>query len=108
MPTPFSASRAQCIRAGPATGRHLLLPGAGWPAPSDYVGAMSASQSVRPPTPPGQRPGISRRLVLLLAISTGAVVANLWYAQPLLHTLARAFRVSDGTAGLLITVTQIR
>jgi predicted MFS family arabinose efflux permease len=51
--------------------------------------------------------GISRKLVLLLAFACGAAVANLYYAQPLLHTLARAFSVSDGTAGFLITVTQI-
>jgi predicted MFS family arabinose efflux permease len=51
--------------------------------------------------------GISRGLVLLLAFACGAAVANLYYAQPLLHTLAHAFGVSDGTAGLLITVTQI-
>lgn len=51
--------------------------------------------------------GISRGLVLLLAIACGATVANLYYAQPLLHTLAHAFSVSEGTAGLLITITQI-
>ncbi|MGA2014689.1 MAG: MFS transporter [Solirubrobacteraceae bacterium] len=51
--------------------------------------------------------GISRPLVLLLAVSCGAVVANLYYAQPLLHTLGRAFGVSDGDAGFLVTVTQI-
>lgn len=51
--------------------------------------------------------GISRRLVLLLAIACGATVANLYYAQPLLNTLASAFSVSQGTAGLLITISQI-
>jgi predicted MFS family arabinose efflux permease len=51
--------------------------------------------------------GISRGLVLLLAVSCGATVANLYYAQPLLNTLAHAFSVSEGTAGLLITISQI-
>jgi predicted MFS family arabinose efflux permease len=51
--------------------------------------------------------GISRGLVLLLAVSCGATVANLYYAQPLLNTLAHAFSVSQGTAGLLITISQI-
>jgi predicted MFS family arabinose efflux permease len=51
--------------------------------------------------------GIGRGLVLLLAVACGAAAANLYYAQPLLHTLGRAFDVSTGTAGLLITVTQI-
>ncbi len=50
--------------------------------------------------------GIGRRLVLLLAVACGASAANVYYAQPLLPTLARAFSVSQGTAGLLVTVTQ--
>jgi len=50
--------------------------------------------------------GISRPLVLLLAVTCGAAVANLYYAQPLLHTIARAFSVPDSSAGLLVTVTQ--
>ena len=50
--------------------------------------------------------GISRPLVLLLAVICGAAVANLYYAQPLLHTIARAFAVSQSEAGLLVTVSQ--
>jgi predicted MFS family arabinose efflux permease len=45
-------------------------------------------------------------MVLLLAGTTGAVVANMYYAQPLLHTLGRAFAVGAGTTGLLVTVSQ--
>src|SRR5690348_8517318 len=59
----------------------------------------------RQPTDP-QTP-VSRRLVLLLAVTCGAAVANLYYAQPLLHTLAQTFSVSDSTAGLLVTASQI-
>ncbi len=51
--------------------------------------------------------GISPALVGLLAIACGASVANMYYAQPLLHTLGRAFQISTGTAGLLVTVGQI-
>jgi predicted MFS family arabinose efflux permease len=51
--------------------------------------------------------GVSRGLVLLLALACGAAAANLYYAQPLLHTLAGAFGVSEATAGLLITVSQL-
>ncbi|MFZ0089364.1 MAG: MFS transporter [Solirubrobacteraceae bacterium] len=51
--------------------------------------------------------GMSRGLVLLLAATCGAAAANLYYAQPLLHTLSGAFGISAGTAGLLITLSQI-
>ncbi len=47
--------------------------------------------------------GISRSCVLLLATTCGAAVASLYYAQPLLHTIARAFSVSEATAALLVT-----
>ena len=50
--------------------------------------------------------GLSARLVVLLAVACGATVANLYYAQPLLDTIARALNVSSGTAGLLVTATQ--
>ncbi|HLH13978.1 MAG TPA: MFS transporter, partial [Solirubrobacteraceae bacterium] len=53
----------------------------------------------------GQR--LSRRLVLLMAIACGAAVANIYYAQPLLSTIAHDFSVSDGTAGLLVTASQV-
>ena len=51
--------------------------------------------------------GLSRRMVMLLAIACGATVANMYYAQPLLDTLSHAFSISAGTAGLLITITQL-
>jgi predicted MFS family arabinose efflux permease len=49
---------------------------------------------------------LSPRLVVLLAVACGATVANLYYAQPLLDTIARALDVSPGAAGLLVTATQ--
>jgi len=50
---------------------------------------------------------MSRKLIALLAIGTGVTVANLYYAQPLLEAIAAQFDVSDGTAGLLVTVSQV-
>lgn len=52
-------------------------------------------------------PRIDRRLVLLLAVTCGTAVANLYYAQPLLNTIAGALGVSEGTAGLLVTASQV-
>jgi predicted MFS family arabinose efflux permease len=45
-------------------------------------------------------------MVLLLAVACGAAVANNYYAQPLLHTIAATFGVSEATAGLLVTAGQ--
>lgn len=50
---------------------------------------------------------MTRGLTLLFAIAGGAAVGNLYWAQPLLGLLARSFDVSTGTAGLVVTVTQI-
>ena len=69
---------------------------------------------VKPTTKPDDRavrdsgrPGMSRSLVILFAISCGLVVGNIYYAQPLLDTLAHVFQVSQTLSGLIITMTQI-
>ena len=51
--------------------------------------------------------GISRPLVVLFAVASGATVANLYYAQPLLSLIARRLGIGDGEAGLLVTVSQV-
>jgi predicted MFS family arabinose efflux permease len=40
-------------------------------------------------------------------VACGVTVANLYYAQPLLHTIARSLGTSQSTAGLLVTATQL-
>ncbi|MFC4005948.1 MFS transporter [Nonomuraea purpurea] len=52
------------------------------------------------------RSGISAGLVRLLAIAIAATVANLYYAQPLLGSLAADFGVSQGSTGLVVTFAQ--
>ena len=54
---------------------------------------------------PGGR--MERRLVVLLAVTCGVAVTNLYVAQPLLDTIARAFGVGESTAGLLVTAGQV-
>jgi len=55
----------------------------------------------------GEGRDLSRGLVALMAFACGAAVANIYYAQPLLSTIAHDFSVSDGTAGLLVTASQV-
>ena len=67
---------------------------------------MARGSSCAPARPRFTR--IARRsLVLLLAVTSGASVANLYYAQPLLDVIARDLGVSPGTAALLVTVSQV-
>jgi predicted MFS family arabinose efflux permease len=51
--------------------------------------------------------GITTALVVLLAVASGVSVAGLYYAQPLLASIARAFHTSSGVAGLIVTLSQI-
>ncbi|MEV1026613.1 MFS transporter [Streptomyces sp. NPDC050264] len=53
------------------------------------------------------RPSLSRAMVLLLAVTCGAAVANIYYAQPLLPVVSRALGVSEGAGGLIVTASQI-
>jgi predicted MFS family arabinose efflux permease len=43
----------------------------------------------------------------LFAVAAGLAVANIYSAQPLLDTLASAFAIAPGSAGIVLTVTQI-
>jgi predicted MFS family arabinose efflux permease len=55
-----------------------------------------------PPAPAGLR-----LLTVVLAVACGLTVANLYYAQPLLDLIAGSFHVSQGTATVVVTMTQI-
>lgn len=50
---------------------------------------------------------MSRRTVFLLALVAGISVANLYYAQPLLHLIGDSLGTSPETAGLLVAGSQL-
>jgi predicted MFS family arabinose efflux permease len=50
---------------------------------------------------------LSPRLVRLMAVTCAITVANLYYAQPLLHSIAASLHVSEGSASLLVTAGQL-
>jgi predicted MFS family arabinose efflux permease len=76
------------------------------PGPGRLAGpSRSVPRMVGAPSP--RSPALPRSLVGLFATACGLSVANLYYAQPLLHTVARAFHCGSGTAGLVVTASQI-
>lgn len=64
---------------------------------------------LRPERLPAERAGGAPlgRVVALIALACGLAVANLYYAQPLLEPIARAFRVRPGSAATVVTATQL-
>lgn len=50
---------------------------------------------------------ITTPLLTLMAVACGVIVADIYYSQPLLPELARDLRISDATAGLAVTATQL-
>ncbi len=58
--------------------------------------------------PPAEgRTRLTRPLLLVFAVACGLCAANLYYAQPILHTVAASFGVGAGTAGLVVTFAQL-
>ena len=53
------------------------------------------------------RAGISPRLVLVMALASGLVVANSYYAQPVVSIIAETFSASTTSVGLVVTASQI-
>jgi predicted MFS family arabinose efflux permease len=54
-----------------------------------------------------EQPDISPGMVLLLAIASGLIAANLYYAQTLVGPISHATGLSPQAAGLIVTLTQI-
>ncbi|BAI76342.1 major facilitator superfamily, general substrate transporter (plasmid) [Azospirillum sp. B510] len=59
------------------------------------------------PAEEAAHPALSRSLVLLMALACGVVVANIYYAQPLVGLIGPAIGLSPETASLVVTLTQV-
>jgi predicted MFS family arabinose efflux permease len=51
--------------------------------------------------------GLSRPLIILLAVAVGVIAANLYYAQPLVAMISHALGLAPEAAGLVVTLTQV-
>jgi predicted MFS family arabinose efflux permease len=51
--------------------------------------------------------GLSPALTVACAVACGAMVANLYYAQPLIDLIAPELRLSGNISGLIVTFTQL-
>lgn len=57
--------------------------------------------------PPDVARGPSSLLIAVMAIATGALIANLYYAQPLVASIGPEIGISPNLAGSVVSITQI-
>jgi predicted MFS family arabinose efflux permease len=78
------------------------------PAPPGEAVAPAPPREPAAPAPPGDPvAAVPAWLTLLLAAACGIIVANIYYAQPLIGPISQALGLSPGAAGLIVTMTQI-
>ncbi|MGN6638979.1 MAG: MFS transporter [Mucilaginibacter sp.] len=58
-------------------------------------------------TAKSSHPALTQPLLWIMAISTGLIVANLYYNQPLLDSIAKTYHVSSSKAALVSILTQL-
>ena len=63
----------------------------------------AAPALLRPHRPPEVSPGA----IVTLAAACGLIVANIYYAQPLIAEIAQSLGIAKGAAGLIVTMSQI-
>jgi predicted MFS family arabinose efflux permease len=68
---------------------------------------MSSSSSPAAGAQSAPSAPVSTWLTLLLATACGLIVANVYYAQPLIGPISQALGLSPGAAGLIVMLTQI-
>jgi predicted MFS family arabinose efflux permease len=74
----------------------------------DRVKILEAISEPTPaPTLPAPPPDVSSGTILTLAAACGLIVANIYYAQPLIAEIAQSLGLSAGAAGLIVTMSQI-
>ena len=54
-----------------------------------------------------ERPAITGAMLVVLAVATGAVVANLYFCQPILPRVASTFHHSVASLTFVVTATQV-
>ena len=69
-------------------------------AVSEPTPAPALRQSLRPPE-------VTPGTILTLAAACGLLVANIYYAQPLIAEIAQSLGLATGAAGLIVTMSQI-
>jgi predicted MFS family arabinose efflux permease len=77
------------------------------------VDRVKITEAVSEPTPapallePPRPPAVTSGTILTLAAACGLLVANIYYAQPLIAEIAQSLGLATGAAGLIVTMSQI-
>ena len=71
---------------------------------TEAVCEPTAAPALRQPLQP---PEVTSGTILTLAAACGLLVANIYYAQPLISEIAQSLGLATGAAGLIVTMSQI-
>ncbi|WP_214509266.1 MFS transporter [Pseudomonas brassicacearum] len=75
--------------------------------PSDNQGGEGASSLATGSLNEQPYPGLSPTLTLLFSVTCALAVANVYFAQPLLASMAESLGVASGLIGVVVTATQV-
>lgn len=77
------------------------------PADADSVTFPSVRQSPTAHSPAAQPVGLSPGLTFLFSVTCALAVANVYFAQPLLDSMAQSLGVAPSMIGIVVTATQV-